>query len=62
MTESIPTSLSHAAISASVSWRTWRVDVHSSILALSPFFSRMPSPSVSVQPAASRICLAFSGS
>ena len=33
MTVSIPTSLSHAAISASVSWRTWRVVVHSSILA-----------------------------
>ena len=62
MTESMPISLSHAATRASVSWRTWRVVVHSSILAFVPSFSRMPSPSVSFQPASSRIWRALSGS
>ena len=47
---------------ASVSWRTCRVVVHSSILALRPSFSTMPSPSESAQPPSARICLALSGS
>ena len=56
-----PTSFSQSATSASVSIRTWRVVVQSSILAFRPFFSRMPS-APTFQPAASRIDLAFSGS
>ena len=57
----MPTSFSQDAIRASVSWRTWRVVVQSSILALRPSLTRMPS-APGTQPAASRIDLAFAGS
>ena len=59
MTASMPICLKWAATSASVSWRVWRVVVHSSILALTPSFSRVPS-APGYQPAASRISLALS--
>jgi hypothetical protein len=39
----MPMSLSSLLISVSVSMRTWRVVVQSSILARRPFFERMPS-------------------
>src|SRR5205814_5572820 len=60
-TDSIPTSFSQLAMSASVSWRTCRVVVHSSILARRPPFERTPSGPL-VQPAWSRIWFALAGS
>ena len=42
-TASMPTSFSQSATRASVSIRTWRVVVQSSILAFRPSFSRIPS-------------------
>jgi hypothetical protein len=58
----MPTSFSQSLMRARVSMRTCRVVVQSSILAFRPSFSRMPSLSLSTQPASSRIDCALAGS